>query len=44
MSILGAAILWFGWFGFNAGSGLAANEQAVSAFIVTNIAAATAPP
>ncbi len=40
--VLGAAILWFGWFGFNAGSGLAANEQAVSAFIVTNLAAATA--
>ena len=40
--VLGAAILWFGWFGFNAGSGLAANELAVNAFIVTNIAAATA--
>jgi len=40
--ILGAAILWFGWFGFNAGSGLAANEIAVNAFLVTNISAATA--
>lgn len=40
--ILGAALLWFGWFGFNAGSALAANALAVSALVVTNLAAASA--
>jgi len=40
--ILGAALLWFGWFGFNAGSSLAANPLAVSALVVTNLAAAAA--
>ncbi|MCJ7763224.1 ammonium transporter [Candidatus Bathyarchaeota archaeon] len=40
--ILGASLLWFGWFGFNAGSALAANDLAVSALVVTNLAAAAA--
>ncbi len=39
---LGAALLWFGWFGFNAGSALSANELAIHAFMTTNTSAAAA--
>lgn len=41
-TVLGAALLWFGWFGFNAGSALAANGIAANAFLTTNTAAAAA--
>jgi ammonium transporter, Amt family len=42
MTCLGAALLWFGWFGFNAGSALAVNAVALNAFITTNTSAAAA--
>jgi len=42
MTITGAAILWFGWFGFNADSALACNGLAANAFVVTHIASAMA--
>lgn len=41
-TVIGAALLWFGWFGFNAGSALAANEIATNAFVTTNTSAAAA--
>ncbi len=40
--VIGAALLWFGWFGFNAGSALSSGGLATSAFVVTHIAAAAA--
>jgi Amt family ammonium transporter len=42
MTVLGAGLLWFGWFGFNAGSALGANGLAANALLVTNVAAAAA--
>ncbi len=42
MTVLGAAILWFGWFGFNAGSALAADGLSSSAFVATHMSAAGA--
>ena len=39
MTLTGAAILWFGWFGFNAGSALAADGAAANAFVTTHVAA-----
>jgi Amt family ammonium transporter len=42
MTLLGAGILWFGWFGFNGGSAIASGSLATSAFVVTQIAAASA--
>jgi Amt family ammonium transporter len=42
MTVLGAVLLWFGWFGFNAGSALAADGLAANAFVTTNTATAAA--
>ena len=41
LTLLGGALLWFGWFAFNSGSALAANGLAANAFVVTNISAAS---
>src|SRR3989449_5591853 len=43
MTVLGAGLLWFGWFGFNAGSALTAGGLAANALVVTNTAAPAAP-
>jgi len=42
LTLLGTGLVWFGWFGFNAGSALGANQTAVVAFVATHTAAATA--
>ena len=42
LTLLGAGMLWFGWFGFNAGSALAADSAAANAFVTTQVAAAVA--
>lgn len=42
MTLTGAALLWFGWFGFNAGSALACNGVAANAFVVTHVSSAVA--
>jgi len=42
LAVLGAGLLWFGWFGFNAGSALGAGFLAGNAFVTTQVAAAVA--